>query len=132
MNRKYLGWVVLAAICSNSVYAQGDWRFPLALTYISGFEDVVDIHEKNLEAEGYIVETSDFTSIGISFQPYFEFDSGFRLGMGIGPMSKISGGTDFFDLPININVGYTLLPQKSISPYIRGGGYVPCCGRRLC
>ena len=99
-----------------------DWRFPVGLTYINDFGDVVDIYEDNLEAEGYIVDTSWEFPVGISFQPYVQLDNGFRFGAGIGPtIAFIGDDASFYDIPINVNAGYIFFPSANISPYVRGG-----------
>jgi len=99
-----------------------DWRFPVGLTYINSFGDVVDIYEDNLEAEGYIVDTSWEFPVGIFFQPYVQLDNGFRFGAGIGPtIAFIGDDASFYDIPINVNAGYIFFPSANISPYVRGG-----------
>ena len=99
-----------------------DWRFPLGLTYVSGFEDVIDIYEGNMEAEGYYVYSADYWPVGISFHPYAEFDSGFGVGFGIGPLIAIMGDREFFDIPIGLDFRYTFIPTANTTPYIRAGG----------
>jgi len=108
-----------------------EWCFPVGLTGITGFGDVVDLHKENLEAKGYIVDSSTYLPVGITFQPYVQFENGLRLGGGLGPFALIlidSPGTadgessNFYDLPVNLNIGYTFLPESNISPYIKAGG----------
>ncbi len=99
-----------------------DWRFPLGLTYTSGFGDVVDIYEDNLKAEGYLVTTTESLPVGISFHPYAQFDSGFGVGFGVGPLMIIYGDREFFDIPIGLDFRYTFMPTANTSPYIRAGG----------
>ena len=102
-----------------------DWRFPLGMTYISGFGDVVDITEDNLKAQEYRIGDVSGTPIGVSFHPYVHLDSGLRVGAGLGPIAAILSAGDFSfiysDVPINVNVGYTFFPKGNISPYLRGG-----------
>lgn len=99
-----------------------DWRFPLGLSYVHGFNDVVDYYEFSEDADIFSLP------VGISFHPYYNFDFGLRIGMGMGPLSLIfiqyiGGGDDkyFLNLPLNFTVGYTVLPMFNISPYVRGG-----------
>jgi hypothetical protein len=117
----------LVVVCvSGSAEAKG-WRLPVGLTYVIGNSDVVDLYEKNLRASGYGVADNNWDfPVGISFNPYYEFGSGFRIGTGFGPMSIImTTGADesfyFFNLPLNANIGFTFLPNSSVAPYIRGG-----------
>ena len=98
-----------------------EWSFPVGLTYINGFGDVADIYEDNLKAEGYLVNSVESIPIGISFHPYVQFDNGFRIGTGIGPLMLIIGDASFFNMPINLNGGYTFLPAANTSPYVHAG-----------
>lgn len=114
--------LLMVILFASGAAKAADWRFPLGLTYVSGFEDVVDICEDNLEAEGYYVETVDYWPVGISFHPYVQFDNGFGVGASIGPTMIIYGDADFFDIPIGLDVRYTFIPTASVSPYVRVGG----------
>ncbi|MBE9504006.1 MAG: outer membrane beta-barrel protein [Proteobacteria bacterium] len=99
----------------------GEWRFPVGLGYAGGFDEIADIYENNLEKEGYLVEDSSSLPVGLSFNPYLQFDSGFRVGGGMGPMMLIMGDASHFGLPINLNVGFTFLPKSNVSPYVKVG-----------
>ena len=113
---------LLLVILFVSSSAKGaDWRFPLGLTYVSGFKDVMDIYEDNMEAEGYDVYKWAWP-VAITFHPYAQFDSGFGIGFGIGPLMIIMGDRDFFDIPIGLDFRYTFIPTANTSPYIRAGG----------
>jgi len=48
--------LLLVILFVSSSAKAADWRFPLGLTYVSGLEDVRDIYNQNIEAEGYYVE----------------------------------------------------------------------------
>ncbi len=100
-----------------------DWRFPLGFAYIGNFNKVVDLHENNLEAKGFDVDTNWKWPVGLSFQPYVEFDNGLGVGMGLGPMMFILSNqdADFFNLPVNLNLRYSFIPKNNISPYVRAG-----------
>jgi len=117
----FLMMVFILCIFSNSVQA-GRWRLPVGLAYVNGLEEIVDLYEDNLEAEGYIVDTSVVFPVGITFQPYFEFDNGFGLGLGVGPIMYIDGDVaDFVNVPINADVRYLFLNKGSTAPYLRAG-----------
>jgi len=111
---------LILLLISSTAYAT-DWRFPVGVSYVGNFNKVVDIHEDNLEAEGFEVDTTWQFPFGLTFQPYVEFD--FGLGMGLGPMMIIvtSEEADFFNLPINVNARYSFIPKNNISPYVRAG-----------
>jgi hypothetical protein len=82
----------------------------------------MDIYDDNVKAEGYLVTSTDYLPVGISFHPYVQFDNGFGVGASIGPTMIIYGDADFFDIPIGLDVRYTFVPTASISPYVRVGG----------
>jgi hypothetical protein len=112
----------------NYPASAAEWRFPLGFTYASGISDVKDLFEDNLKAKGYIVDTGFDWPVGLSFQPYMQFENGIGVGFGFGPMMFIivdsSYGSDddtFFNLPINLDLRYTFMPSSKISPYVRGG-----------
>ncbi len=120
----------LTLFIGNSAQAN-DWRFPVGLTAMTGYSDVVDLHEDNLEAQGYSVDTSTYWPVGVSFQPYLLLDNGMTVGGGLGPLAFIimdkssrrgdDEDADFYDVPINGCIGYTFLPTQDISPYVKGG-----------
>ncbi|MDY6969926.1 MAG: hypothetical protein SVR08_14890 [Spirochaetota bacterium] len=99
-----------------------EWLFPLALSYVHGFSDVVDLYEENLEAEGLIVYDISSLPVGVSFHPFIQFDNGLRAGTGIGPIMVIlSDYASHFELPINLNAGYTFNILTNLSLYARTG-----------
>jgi hypothetical protein len=117
------GLVLLAVACTP--VPAGDWRFPIGLTYTSGFQDVVDFHEKAVGVD------ADFSfPVGLCFRPYLEFDRGHRIGFDVGPGSIIlidvaggsdSGSIDYINFPLGIWYGYTLMRDATVTPYVRGG-----------
>jgi hypothetical protein len=116
-------------LCFTSLAGASEWRFPLYLTYASGFSKVGDLHKDNSnnQSSGF-VHYDEGTSwpVGLAFQPYFEFDSGLRLGMGLGPFGAVWGATeDFYMLPVNLTVGFTFLPKSPVSPYVKAGVSYP-------
>ncbi len=117
-----LGVVVCIALVIGSGSAAADeWRIPVGLAYISGMGDIVSQYEDNLEADGYVTDSVNGMPLGIIAQPYFTYDSGLGFGMGLGPVILIYGDADFFNLPINACVRYTLKPKSNASIYFRGG-----------
>jgi hypothetical protein len=100
----------------------GGWRTPVGLSYPAKFKDVVDIYENNLQAEGYLVYSKSYWPIGMTVQPYFEFDNGLGIGGGIGPIAFIYGDRDFLDFPVNLALRFAFFPKANVSPYVRAGG----------
>ncbi|MBW2637079.1 MAG: hypothetical protein JRC86_06090 [Deltaproteobacteria bacterium] len=113
--------IVTGFLFSGLVNAE-EWRLPLALTYTTGHEDVNEIIETNNSiGEGTTDSDSGYIPASISFQPYLQLDNGLRLGAGIGPVMATFGDVSFYDIPINLNAGYTFNPAANISPYFRAG-----------
>jgi hypothetical protein len=116
-----MAFLILLTVSSSAIAA--DWRFPFGLAYVGNFNKVVDLYEDNLEAEGYWVSEDFAWPVGLTFQPYVEFDMGIGIGMGFGPLMyiKTDMDKDFFNVPLNINLRYSFIPKGNISPYVRGG-----------
>lgn len=121
-------FTVLTMFLTGSAMA-GQMRWPIGISYVSGFGDLVDLYEDNLEAEleakGYTVidndDDVDAWPVGISFQPYYQWDNGFRLGVGAGPIMIIMGDVDHFQVPVSVTAGYTFMPDGPVSPYVKAG-----------
>jgi len=111
---------VLTMFLTGSAMA-GGMRWPIGISYVNGFTDLADQYEDNLQAEGYWTLSADPWPVGISLQPYYQWDDGFRLGAGIGPIIMIYGDRDHFQLPLSVTAGYTFMPNGPVSPYVRGG-----------
>ena len=118
----FYGTVFLLATVFLRQTSGSDWRFPVGLSYVHGFNDVVDFYESSVDADIFAIP------VGVTFHPYYNFDFGLRLGMGVGPLSVvyiqyIGYGEDkfFLNIPLNINIGYTILPGFNVSPYLRTG-----------
>jgi len=99
----------------------GEWRFPVGLTYVSGIGDIVDQYEDNLQADGFLTESADGLPFGVSIQPYYQMDSGFGVGFGVGPTMWITGDVDFFNLPVNLSMRYAFMNKSDTSLYLRAG-----------
>lgn len=125
---------VLAAVASftlalGPVHA-GEWKFPLGLSYVDGFRDVVDRHE-----EGFDTGSTYYLPVGVSFHPFYQFDHGSMIGIDVGPTEIVyleaSGPFQdsvfadepllFWDLPVGVTYGFTFLPEGRVSPYVRAG-----------
>ena len=117
-------------ICS-SAYAEGEWHFPVGLSYFSGVSDIGDLFEDNIESQSTyntIIE-ADVTVIpvGITFRPYYEFDSGVGIGMDFGPImflysdQEYIDDVDFFNLPVIATCRYAFNSDGDVSPYVRAG-----------
>lgn len=125
MKHIYLIFFLMTLLfASTSVYANNPkLKFQMGLTYISGFKDILEIYENNLEAEGYQVEKTFYWPVGLSLNPYLEYDNGIRIGAGVGPLCYILTGGDssssYTNIPVNLSLGYALFPKASVSPYLK-------------
>lgn len=122
--RRKIGKLLVAGILvclSAGVAHAGNFRFPVGLAYVSGYNDIKNRYENNLDAEGYLAVSTGGVPIGMMFQPYYQFDSGLGVGVGLGPLMVIMGDRDFYDLPVAVDARYYILPDANISPYVRAG-----------
>jgi len=115
------GPLLMFAFAAQSAQAEG-WRFPVGLTYVSNFSRVVDIYRDNIHWAGYTTTADSYAPAGLSFNPYYQFESGFAVGGGIGPIMAISASPyEFVDFPVNLDVRYYIPASESIAPYARAG-----------
>jgi outer membrane protein W len=115
------GSLFLTMFTVQSAQAAG-WRFPVGLTYVSNFDKISDIYIDNLQWLGYTTSSSDAVPVGLTFQPYYQFDNGLAVGGGIGPlMAVIAQSYNFYDVPVTLDVRYYLLVSDTIAPYVRAG-----------
>lgn len=120
---KLLCTVVVVVGIGSAASAEG-FRFPVGLTYMSGWSDVVDFHKDVLHADADFV-----VPVGLSFAPYYEFACQGRLGLSLGPIGIImmqdsyGGSSDvtYWDVPIGADCGYSFIKDGKTSPYVRVG-----------
>jgi len=106
----------------------GEWRFPLAISYVGGTNDIADLYSDNIENEVAGADVSSLViPVGASFHPYYEFDTGFGLGVGIGPAMVLSAKSnsgsrdyDYLNIPVNVDIRYTF-SKTGFAPYLRAG-----------
>ena len=116
----FLVSVVVFSAAVAGVHA-GEWRIPIGLSYVSGFDDIGDLHEANLQAEGNRVERIDTIPVGLTVHPYYEMDFGLGIGFGIGPTMMILGDTTMWNVPVGVDARFALPARFNVSPYVRGG-----------
>jgi hypothetical protein len=98
-----------------------DWHAGPGVAYVSKINDVVDIYQANVRAQGKTVEVKKPFPLGVAFDAHYQMDSGLRIGFGLGPYFRLSGASKHFELPINGTVGYNFMPQEQVSAYVKGG-----------
>ncbi|HTF99881.1 MAG TPA: outer membrane beta-barrel protein [Nitrospirota bacterium] len=125
--KKLVGVMAAVVLFCLPLTANAEWRFPLGLTYVGGFSDVVDLFKDNLRYKGYSVDSSGGVPVGLSFHPYYQWSSGLGMGVGFGPamMIMVDSSSNSYDLtivPFSAEVRYVFNLQGSASPYLRAGG----------
>ena len=118
MNRHHV-CIVLAVLLLASGTTCAEWNFAVGGTYLSGFTDLTDRLEENLEDRGFEVDSTTIP-LGVSFQGYREWDSGLGLGFSLGPAMAAFGDVDFFNFPVGVDARY-LFGSDGNRPYVRLG-----------
>jgi hypothetical protein len=111
---------LLLTLPMTATATAGEWRIPFGLSYMGGAADFLGQIEDNLEAEGYTTDTFIWP-VGVTVQPYYEFDFGLGIGFGAGPTTVLTGDADAFLLPLNASLRYAILPWAKVTPYVRAG-----------
>jgi hypothetical protein len=120
--RAVLGFVLLAGMAGNAQAFEWralDWRVGVA--YASGLSDVTDLHEDNLRAEGLEADVDLKFPLGITAGVTYDWPSGMRADVTLGPTFFIGGDVSHFELPVGASIGYSFAPHAEVSPYVRAG-----------
>jgi len=117
--RQLLVFAVLTGVSGMCV--AGEWQFEPGITYVSGISDLNDAYERNKEDEGYTDVKITSVPVGLGFFSHYQFDSGIRLGYGLGPLFLMGGDLSHTELPLYATAGYTFFPSSNVSPYVFGG-----------
>ena len=113
-----LASMLLAAAAANA----GEWKFGVGVSHVSGMSDVLDIYEKNFEAENSFTEVELVgIPIGPGFVSRYLADSGLMFNIGIGPGLIILGDLSHTEIPVSATIGYMFSRGGNSSPYIRLG-----------
>jgi hypothetical protein len=96
-----------------------EWRVGVA--YASGLGDVTDLHEDNLRAEGLEADVDLKIPLGIAAGVTYDWPSGARIDLTVGPTFFIGGDVSYFELPIGLTGGYSFARDADVSPYVRAG-----------
>jgi len=122
MYQKSIVIIAFLLMLSAGKIMSSDWRFPVNLTYSGGVTNVFDTYKEILESKNYSVSEEMIIPIGVSFQPYVQFDNVLRIGGGIGPlMLVLISDYTYFGIPLKVDAGVTFIPGANVSPYFRGG-----------
>lgn len=115
----------------------GEFKFPVGLAYCQGAFDVVDQLDETWNYDDKFV-----WPVGLTLNPYYEFDFGLGIGVGIGPATFVVVDMDSWDsssgwdedirfsyiVPIGADLRYTFLRKGKVSPYVRAGFRYPIAG----
>lgn len=127
-------WAVLVAGLALGVAGPataGSFHFPVGFAYTQGAGEILD----SLDATWHYDEKFVWP-IGLTLSPYYEFDCGLGVGVGLGPTALVFVDDDkyFFKdrfsyaIPVGADVRYTFFRDKNVSPYVRVGFRYPIAG----
>jgi hypothetical protein len=127
---------LLAALGLWASASAGEFRFPVGVSGASGFYNILDKMDENWHFEDKFV-----FPVGLSFNPYYEFDFGLGIGASMGPTgfyfveehrygySYYSEDVKFsYVIPVGLDLRYTFFRKSNFSPYVRGGFRYPIAG----
>jgi len=132
-------YLIALLVLAGSLAEAADWRFPVGLTYFSGINKVKNLYDDNVKAKYPEVKDEDFgyaVPVGITFNPYVEFENGVGAGLGIGPIQyvgyyieyeKTENGNKtskddlltYSNIPVSLDFRYAFMPKSNNSPYVR-------------
>jgi opacity protein-like surface antigen len=101
-----------------------DWRtleWRVGAAYASGLGDVTDLHEDNLRGEGLEAEVDLKVPLGIAGGVTYDWPSGARIDLTVGPTFFIGGDVSYFEVPLGLTGGYSFARDADVNPYVRGG-----------
>ena len=139
--RKMLcGLTLLCGIGLPGYAPAGEFFFPVGLSYSYGGQQLNDKLADFYEQDGYDVDRTT-VPIGLSLNPFYEWDNGLGLGVSVGPTAFLwvnedtyygTGHTEAtrfsYAVPVGGFVRYTLFRDKKFSPYVRLGAKYPFAG----
>lgn len=109
--------IVLMAV-SNAAQAV-EWR--LGVAYATGLGDVTDLYEENLRLAGFDANVDLKIPVGVAAGMTYDWESGLRADLGLGPVFLIGGDIEHFEMPLSITAGYAFRRLSHASPYVRAG-----------
>ncbi|RJP86120.1 MAG: hypothetical protein C4518_14865 [Desulfobacteraceae bacterium] len=96
------------------------WRTELGYRFLNNADELKDTCKHIAENSGENGDVYNF-SISLNIQPYRQFDNGFQIGAGIGPLIIVAGDAWHLLLPVNATLGQSFFVQSPVSPYIKTG-----------
>jgi hypothetical protein len=101
-----------------------DWRaveWRVGVAYATGLNDVADLHEDNLRASGLEADVDLKVPLGLAGGVTYDWPSGLRLDVTLGPTFFIGGDVSHSELPVGASIGYNFAREADISPFVRAG-----------
>jgi hypothetical protein len=117
MRRTVLAVLVGLGLCAPAHAVE--WR--LGLAYVSGLKDVTDLYEEDLRAQGRDANVDLKFPLGLSASFVYDWLSGVRADVSLGPAFAIQGDVDHFEIPLGATIGYSFARNSDVSPYVRAG-----------
>lgn len=125
--------------------AKAGFKFPVGITYSQGAHNVInrlaDAYQADWQAQygGAVTVDKINIPIGLTLNPYYEWNNGLGVGLDVGPTLFMAGtlkdafggisDTKFsYIVPVGASVRYTFFNTKNISPYVRVGVRYPFAG----
>lgn len=124
--------------------AAGKFHLPVGISYAQGIWDASDTVFDLYEEAGYHLDDKYIIPVGLTFSPYYEFEFGGDMGLGVGvtvgPTAFISVydeyyGDYYYDetrfsyiIPVGADVRWNFLRESTISPYVKVGFRYPIAG----
>lgn len=99
-----------------------EWHNSFGVGVIDVNEDLEDIHRSNLQYEAK-TETDVTAAMDSSYfyQPYYLYENGFAVGLGVSLSSAIIADEIFINMPLHVDVRYFFSLQSEFNAYVRAG-----------
>ena len=106
----------------------GQFGFQAGLMYNMGSQEVMDKLDDNFQLTDKFVWPA-----GLTLSPYYEWDSGWAVGLTVGPALVVlidegSEDSTSYIVPVGADVRYTFLRDRNTAPYVRAGIRIPIVG----
>jgi hypothetical protein len=109
---------ILLLLLAGPAHAM-EWR--LGVAYASGLSDVTDLYEDNLRNAGFDVNVDLKFPLGLAASFVYDWPSGMRADVGLGPTFLIGGDIEHVEVPLTGTIGYNFTPEEAWTPYVRAG-----------
>lgn len=119
--RAFLALILAWVGGTSTAAAENLFEWRVGVAYASGLGDVTDLYEANLREEGLDAEVDLKFPLGLAVGVTYDWASGMRADLTLGPTFFIEGDIDHFEVPLGATLGYNFARGADVSPYVRGG-----------